>query len=91
MDYLNDLIDKIKQVYPNEYENIVLLLDNSQVHRAKKVMKQLKDLGPTIVFIPAYSPELAPVELFFSYFKRDFTSSITNLPLNVNTEEGIEH
>jgi transposase len=52
----------------------VLVLDNARIHYATEnriIIAQLLDLaGVRMIFLPAYSPELNPCELVFSFVKR---------------------
>ncbi len=51
-----------------------LVLDNAAVHVGEKTVLLIADIcaaaGVTIKFLPAYSPELNPIELLFGYIKR---------------------
>lgn len=47
-----------------------LVMDNLRVHHSLDVLKRLKMKGLKEKFIPAYSPELNPVEEVFSWLKR---------------------
>ena len=51
------------------FRKIVMILDNWSYHRSAKVLKKLQNMGVGIMYLPAYSPWLAPVELTFSYIK----------------------
>ncbi len=52
---------------------IILLLDNSSAHKAKslKIPENIK-----LLFIPAYSPELNPMERLWKYIKFQLTFSL---------------
>ena len=47
----------------------IVILDNSSVHRAKGVLDALADVGATALFLPAYSPDLNPIEMMWSKMK----------------------
>ena len=51
------------------FRKIVMILDNWSYHRSAKVLKKLQNMGVGIMYLPAYSPWLALVELTFSYIK----------------------
>jgi len=40
----------------------VLILDNARFHRKKAVQRILKKVGCRALFLPAYSPDLNPIE-----------------------------
>ena len=52
--------------------NILLLLDNCPLHRSKIALNSLNGSGIHVIFLPAYSPQLAPIELIFGIIKRRF-------------------
>jgi transposase len=47
----------------------VLIMDNHPVHHAKRVVKFLEDENIQYIYLPAYSPELNPIEEAFSKAK----------------------
>ena len=47
----------------------VLLLDNSSVHTSKLVLDTLKECGIQYLFLPPYSPDFNPIELFWAFMK----------------------
>jgi transposase len=44
----------------------VLIMDNHPVHHAKRVVEFLEDQNIQYIYLPAYSPELNPIEEAFS-------------------------
>jgi hypothetical protein len=42
----------------------VVVIDNLSVHMAKGVLQSLFDKGAIVLFLPKYSPDFNPVELF---------------------------
>ena len=65
------------------FQKAMITLDNWPCHRSKKTLQKLKTLRYKIMFLPAYSPSLAPIELIFGYFKmilkREWKSKIIKL------------
>ena len=64
--FLKHLIEDIKgmeNVDPNE---ILLILDNVPVHQANIILEFINESRLKWVFLPQYSPELAPVETMFA-------------------------
>ena len=47
----------------------IVLMDNLSAHFSEKVQKLLEARGATVLFLPAYSPDLSPIELAFSKLK----------------------
>ena len=50
---------------------IVFILDNCPVHRSKVSKKFMEDSNYDYMFLPAYSPTLAPIELVFALMKQE--------------------
>ena len=66
-----------------EGKMIITILDNWPSHRARATVKVMKKSTLNYLFLPSYSPQLAPVELSFNTFKkrliRDWKRDLTNL------------
>ena len=60
-----------KIVKENKGKIIILVLDNSRAHHAKKTVTRAKELGVILVFLPPYSPDLNPVEFVWKTIKRE--------------------
>ena len=60
------------------------MLDNWSVHKSQLSQNFIKKHTFKILYIPAYSPELAPVEMSFSLLKRNLSESnkmkVSNYP-----------
>lgn len=48
----------------------VVVMDNLRVHKAPEVRAALAERGISVVFLPPYSPEFNPIEMYWSLFKR---------------------
>jgi transposase len=57
------------QLKPNFASDDILLLDNSSVHKSKLVLDTLHDCSIKYLFLPRYSPDYNPIELFWSFMK----------------------
>jgi transposase len=47
----------------------IVVMDNLQVHKMKKVRELIEERGCSLVFLPAYSPDFNPIEEAFSKVK----------------------
>ena len=47
----------------------VVVMDNLSVHKARAVEELIEARGCQLLFLPAYSPDLSPIELAFSKIK----------------------
>ena len=69
--------------------DIGIILDNCSIHRSNLVREYCKKKGTKLYFLPQYSPELAPVEIYFSKIKHSIVQKIGNDSANMKTEESI--
>ncbi len=44
-------------------------MDNLSIHKSERVRQLIEDRGCRLLFLPAYSPDLAPIEEAFSKLK----------------------
>jgi transposase len=64
--------------------NSVIVMDNASFHRKKLLLPLAEKAGHSLIFLPPYSPELNPIENFWSWLKRHlkkispFNESIDN-------------
>ena len=67
------------------YSKIVYLLDNWPFYKSKHTFSKLKRLNGAIMFLPAYSPDYAPVEVWFAIIKNfpRLQCSKKNIKLNL--------
>ena len=47
----------------------IVIMDNLGSHKAKAVRKAIRSVGARLLFLPKYSPDLNPIEQFFSKLK----------------------
>jgi putative transposase len=56
---------------------VVLVLDNAAIHRAKAVSAFVETVERlTLVYLPPYSPELNPIEKVWAYIKRNVLGNV---------------
>ena len=71
IEFLRELIWFIKDCEKVEPKDCLIMLDNATVHRTEIVRKYMKRENLNVAFIPQYSPELAPIEHYFSKLKQE--------------------
>lgn len=54
---------------PRMAKGDVLVMDNLRVHKAPEVLDELAKQGIRVLFLPPYSPEFNPIEMYWSAFK----------------------
>ncbi len=54
---------------PNLRTGQIVVMDNLSVHKGARVRQLIEDKGCQVLFLPAYSPDLSPIEEAFSKIK----------------------
>ena len=54
----------------------VLIMDNATFHKSEESRKLIEKAGCKILFLPAYSPDLNPIEIFWANFKKTVRSNL---------------
>ena len=57
------------QLLPTLTKGDVVILDNLTSHKSPQAVEMLKSVGAWFLFLPAYSPDLNPIEMAFSKLK----------------------
>ena len=76
--FLGSLLKFIKITTGIEKHEIGVILDNWPTHRSKIVENYVRKSLIRFYFLPAYAPELAPIETYFSRLKSIVTNECTN-------------
>ena len=58
----------------------IVVLDNLSVHKDKHVIELYESLGMKLLFLPAYSPDLNPIEKMWSKIKSILREIATDTP-----------
>ncbi|MCA9750255.1 MAG: transposase, partial [Romboutsia sp.] len=61
--------------YFNENRNKVLIMDNARIHKTDEVQRILREHNIAFRFTVPYSPQLNPIEEFFSMLKAHYNSA----------------
>lgn len=54
----------------------VVIMDNASFHKSKKTQEMIEKAKCTLIFLPPYSPDLNPIEKYWSWFKAQVKSMI---------------
>ena len=54
---------------PTLKDGQVVVMDNLQVHKSKRVRELIEGRGASVLFLPPYSPDFSPIEETFSKVK----------------------
>jgi transposase len=68
-DFLTFIEGLLKCMQPRPLPNSVLVMDNAAIHRVDGVCEMIEAHVSRLVYLPAYSPDLNPIEEVFSSIK----------------------
>ena len=54
----------------------VVIMDNATFHKSEESQRLIKEAGCRILFLPPYSPDLNPIEIFWANFKKLIRSTL---------------
>ena len=69
VDFLMFVEGLLERMQPWPLPNSVLIMDNAAIHRVDGVREMIEAHGSRLVYLPAYSPDLNPIEEAFSSIK----------------------
>lgn len=58
-----------KVLAPTLAKGDIVILDNLGSHKGKQTRQAIRDVGAHLIFLPAYSPDLNPIEQVFAKLK----------------------
>ncbi|SAM04526.1 hypothetical protein [Absidia glauca] len=67
LQYLHDTMDVMDR-HP-QFKGFYLIMDNAPIHQSKDIESAIVERGYRCVYLPPYSPELNPIEQFWSKVK----------------------
>ena len=71
-------------------DKLLLILDNASIHKSKSMRRLYLNEGLRVIFIPAYTPELAPIEKYFSIIKSRMLKEASGIQLNWRSNNAVE-
>lgn len=64
----------IKELKPGQF----VVMDNASFHKSQKTKELIDSVGCKVIFLPAYSPDLNPIEKFWANMKKWIEHNISN-------------
>ena len=68
------------------YKKLIVTMDNCAIHRSKRSLAEIGNMFNEIMYIPVYSPQLAPVEMWFSFIKHNLKTKMKFQVWNLNNK-----
>ena len=86
--WLSYLLKNLAKNNQDQSKRHLLILDNSSIHKNGDIEKLVKDFNCRIMYLPAYSPDLNPIEKAWSVLK----SKVKNIAVRLDTtiEEALD-
>lgn len=60
-----------RYLVPSLRRGDIVIMDNLNIHKMKRVRELIGEAGATVIYLPTYSPELNPIELWWNDLKRE--------------------
>ena len=64
----------LKELEPGK----IVIMDNATFHKSKRTQELIESVGSKLIFLPPYSPDLNPIEKFWSHLKRFLRNYLDN-------------
>ena len=64
IDFLSRLISFIEKNEETQIKNCLIIIDNATTHWSNQTIQYWESNGLNVTYIPAYTPELSPVDIF---------------------------
>ena len=71
-----------------EESKVIILLDNWSIHKSEKSVQYMRQTPFRYMFLPHYSPTLAPIELVFAKLKKTASDFYTNEVTDWKSKKG---
>ena len=71
-------------------DKVLLILDNASIYKSKSMKMQYLEEGFRVIFLPAYMPDLAPIEKYFSIIKSSMLKEASGILLNWRSDDAME-
>lgn len=68
------------QLLPSLAPGTVIVMDNASFHSKNRLFSVAQNAGCRVLFLPPYSPELNPIELFWAWLKRFLRKILPSAP-----------
>ena len=85
-EYLDRLLKYFSDAWNINTSKIGLILDNWSIHRSREINDYFVNYDINTIFIPPYCLEFAPIEILFSFVKRNLMKQHKNNCLDLSKE-----
>ena len=90
VEFLSDFRKALALNESYSQKRLVAIIDNASYHRSSTSFQMLSRTFSNVIFLPQYSPQFAPIELFFLILKSKMRSLELRTSVNLSKEQGRE-
>ena len=90
-DFLRGTLLPLMHAFDGQSAQSILVLDNCAIHHIDEVKAVTQQFGILLLFLPAYSPDLNPIEEAFSFVKQHLKEHDELLQATTDTIDVIKH
>jgi transposase len=59
-----------QQLVPSLKKGQVVVMDNASFHKSPRIREAIEQTGCRLIYLPPYSPDLNPIEIFWANMKK---------------------
>ena len=82
VEFVKEIVRFIQEIDKIKPHSCFVILDNASIHRSVITLESLKAAGFSVAFIPQYTPEMAPIERYFSKLKKTVINKAKGKQIN---------
>ena len=71
------------------YTEVLIILDNSSIHKTTAIKNRFLTANYNAIYLPCYTPQWAPVELWFSIIKNQLRNNRWDRTLNLSLKKNL--
>ncbi|MFT6072007.1 MAG: transposase [Alphaproteobacteria bacterium] len=68
-----------EQLVPSLKKGQVIVMDNASFHKSPRIRTAIEQAGCRLIYLPPYSPDLNPIEIFWANMKKWIKYNIPNI------------
>ncbi|MFT6263795.1 MAG: transposase [Dasania sp.] len=68
-----------EQLVPSLKKGQVIVMDNASFHKSPRIHTAIEQAGCRLIYLPPYSPDLNPIEIFWANMKKWIKYNIPNI------------
>ncbi len=81
--WLEYLLKGLPKDKSGQHQKYLLILDNASIHKGKEIDELAIQYNARLMYLPAYSPDLNPIEKAWSVLKRKVRNIVSQKQKNV--------